>query len=154
MLTAIMCVLAPISLPIGSVPLNLGLFLVLLISLIENARISTVVVMIYLVLGAFGIPVFASFRGGISVLLGPTGGFLLSYMIIPSFISKSKNKTIGMIISVIFCHIIGTLYFSYITETKLINSFYIASLPFIIFDIAKIIGAYFLGNKMNTILKR
>jgi biotin transport system substrate-specific component len=81
MMTGVTCVCARISapLPFTPVPVTLQVFAVLLSGLLLGRRWGTVAQLQYLLLGAMGLPVFALGRGGIGVLFGITGGYLLSY---------------------------------------------------------------------------
>ena len=79
---ALLCVLSPLAIPIGPVPISLGLFAVLLTGVSLRPRDSAQVILLYLVLGAFGLPVFSRGAGGAQVLIGPTGGYLWSYLLV------------------------------------------------------------------------
>ena len=82
--TAVTAILAQISIPIpiSPVPVTLSIFGVLLSSLILGRKCGTISQIVYILLGAAGVPVFAGLRGGLSVLLSPTGGYIVSYPII------------------------------------------------------------------------
>jgi biotin transport system substrate-specific component len=78
---ALLAVGAAIQLPLGPVPFTLQSLMLLLILLILSPREALVAVGAYLIIGAIGLPVFAGFRGGFGVLLGPTGGFLMGFFV-------------------------------------------------------------------------
>ena len=80
--SGILCVLAPVALPVpGSpVPLSLATFAVYLTGMILGTKQGVLSVLVYLFLGTVGLPVFSGFSGGIGILLGPTGGYLLGYI--------------------------------------------------------------------------
>ena len=77
---ALLCVLSPLTIPVGAVPVSLGIFAVLLCSSVLGMRRSLVAVLVYIALGAVGLPVFAGWQGGFGVLAGPTGGYIWSYI--------------------------------------------------------------------------
>lgn len=79
---AILAVLSPLSIPLPftPVPLSLGTFAVYLAAAAGGVRWGTLSVAVYLLLGAVGIPVFAGYSGGLQVLVGPTGGYLIGYL--------------------------------------------------------------------------
>lgn len=79
LMTALLAVCALVSIPLPGVPLNLALFAVHLGAMLLGPSRAALAALAYLVLGAFGIPVFAGFASGPAALFGPTGGFLLSY---------------------------------------------------------------------------
>ncbi|MBP5091686.1 MAG: biotin transporter BioY [Bacilli bacterium] len=78
---ALLCVVAPFSLPIGIVPISLATFMVYLLSAIFEPWIATGIIAVYIALGAMGLPVFAGVKGGLGVLFGPTGGFIWAYLL-------------------------------------------------------------------------
>ncbi len=77
---AIMAVSAWVSIPIGPVPFTLQMFAVTFALVVLSPKQAIAAVAGYLLLGAVGVPVFSSMRGGIGVLVGPTGGFLWGYL--------------------------------------------------------------------------
>ena len=81
LLAALLAASAWVTVPLGSVPLTLQVFAVALIALVLPVRWAIAAVGSYLLLGAIGIPVFAGPRGGLGVLVGPTGGFLLGFLL-------------------------------------------------------------------------
>ena len=80
LMTAVTCVLGPLSIPLpfSPVPISLTNFAIFLAIFVLGMKNGTISFIIYLLLGAVGVPVFSSFRGGLQVLAGPTGGYLLS----------------------------------------------------------------------------
>jgi len=82
---ALMCVLGPvvIMLPISPVPLSLTTFAIYLSVYLLCTKWATVSCLIYLLIGLVGVPVFSAFSGGPGKLFGPTGGYLIGYILIP-----------------------------------------------------------------------
>lgn len=78
-MAAVTAVAAQISIPTPPVPFTLQVLAVLLSGLLLGARYGALAQAVYVLVGAIGVPVFAQFSGGLGVLLGPTGGYLLSY---------------------------------------------------------------------------
>ena len=77
--TALIAVLAQISIPLpGGVPLTLQTLAVPLAGIVLGPRRGTFSTLLYVLLGAIGIPVFANFTGGLGIVLGVTGGFIIS----------------------------------------------------------------------------
>ncbi len=76
---ALTAVGAQITIPIGPVPITLQTFFILLSGMIGGAVIGFLSQLIYILLGAVGLPVFAGFKGGIVAILGPTGGYIISF---------------------------------------------------------------------------
>jgi len=147
MFTAIICVLSQVQIPIGTIPFSLGLFAVFLTGALLEPRFALLSVMAYLLLGAVGLPVFANFKGGIQALFGPTGGYLLSYPLVAFIISLFNSRikkyrlailTFAMMLSLLLCYVLGTIWFSYVTGNSFISALSICVFPFILFDLAKI----------------
>lgn len=159
--TAITCILGPIAfvLPFSPVPVTLGLLGVMLATCILGPRLGTISCLIYLLVGIVGVPVFSGFTGGIGIPLGPSGGYLLGYLWIPLCCLLFRNSTAsqlqkvlpGLLLGLLLCYLCGTFWLSYQLEITFSQAFLIGTLPYIPFDIIKLIIAYFLSK---TIRKR
>ena len=150
---AILCVLSPWSIPIGGLPLTLSLFAVLLISCVLPIRLSLGAVLVYIALGAVGMPVFAGFVGGFQVIVGPTGGFIIAYPLAAVLVSKLggnlvKNCIFG-ILSTILCYFVGSLWLSFTTDIGFLSSFCAVALSYGIFDITKAVSAALLAETIK-----
>lgn len=117
--TALMCVLSPISIPIEPVAITLATFVVYLLGAVFSWKISVPIVLLYLLLGMAGMPIFSKFQGGFQVLAGPTGGFLIGYipcvLIETLLIGKWKRKIwvypLAMLAGTIVLYAFGTGWF-------------------------------------------
>ena len=78
---ALITVCSWISIPIGPVPFTLQTLAILAVMLTIGGKRGTIAVAVYLALGAVGVPVFAGFKGGIASFAGPTGGFLVGFVV-------------------------------------------------------------------------
>ncbi len=145
---AIICVGAPISIPIGTMPVTLGLFCVALTAFCLNARESIVATMLYILIGMAGFPVFAGFRGGIGVIFSPTGGFLMSYVLICPIFSKVKcvktkaAKAALLLTAILMCYACGTVWYMFFAKVEFVAALTVCVLPFFVFDIIKICVAF------------
>ena len=79
-MAAVFCVVAPISIPIGPVPISLMTLVLFLSIYILGWRYAVLACVLYLVVGLVGFPVFSGFQGGLGKLVGPTGGYLIGYL--------------------------------------------------------------------------
>lgn len=156
LMTAILAVLTQISLPIGPVPFTLQTLAVLLSGFILGPRDGFISVLVYLLLGALGVPVFAGFSGGLDKLLGPTGGYLFSFLftaLISGYIyNKAPKRTslyIAGLISFALTHGMGIAWFIFITKMPLAKAVPIVFYPFVIPDIVKIAIAVNLGFEVR-----
>ena len=150
-----------ISIPIGTVPITLQTLFVILSGLILGARLGTLSQITYVILGLIGVPIFAGGTGGLTSVVSPTFGFLLSFIVAAYVIGKltEKNKSVSNIIySVILgsfvIYVIGVPYFYFIFTKYLGKSinFYsalkYACIPFIPGDIIKAIISIILAKQL------
>ena len=77
---ALITICSWISIPLGPVPFTLQTLGILAVMLTIGGRRGTIAILVYLALGAVGVPVFAGFKGGIMSFIGPTGGFLIGFV--------------------------------------------------------------------------
>lgn len=158
LMTAVLCILAPISIPvfISPVPISLGVLAVYLTAYVLSPLDATISVIIFILLGTFGLPVFSGYSGGLSKLVGPTGGYIIGFLftvyISSLFIHMKKGiifDVIGMITGLALCYILGTIWFSYQQGKGFIASLLLCVVPFLIGDAVKIIVAVILGTQIN-----
>ena len=158
LMTAVLCILAPISIPvfISPVPISLGVLAVYLTAYVLSPLDATISVIIFILLGTFGLPVFSGYSGGLSKLVGPTGGYIIGFLftvyISSIFIHMKKGiifDVIGMITGLALCYILGTIWFSYQQGKGFIASLLLCVVPFLIGDAIKIIVAVILGTQLN-----
>ncbi|MBZ9687674.1 biotin transporter BioY [Clostridium estertheticum] len=150
-----------ISIPLGPVPVTLQTLFVVLSGLILGAKLGALSQITYLILGLIGVPVFSGGTGGLTSVVSPTFGFLISFIVAAYVIGRltEKNKSLSKIIfSVIsgsfVIYIIGIPYFYFIFTNYLGKSinFYTAlkytCIPFIPGDIIKAIIAIILAKQL------
>lgn len=105
-MTAVLCVLAPISIPIGPVPISLTNLVIYVFMYVLDAKRGTIAYLIYLLLGLVGLPVFSGYEAGAGKLFGPTGGYLIGFIpmvfLLGSWLKKHYTRKISdRILSVI-----------------------------------------------------
>ena len=168
-MVAIIIALSQIMMPLpGGVPFTLQTMAVMLAGIILGPIKGSLSVLIYIFMGAIGLPVFAGFSGGFSIILGPHGGYIIGFaaasVIIGLFsMTKKKDKKVlfyiklltGILIGQFIIFLFGTLW---IMQVFGIVNFQaaaaIAVTPFIIPEIIKTILAIIFGVKIKTALKR
>ena len=142
-LTAVMCVLAPFSIPIGPVSITLGVFCVFLTALILPGYYSLLSVLAYVGLALLGLPVCSGFAGGPAAVFGPTGGYILGYFFIAFFTSLGARSqrlpvtALCMAAGLLLCYALGTGWFMFLTGRDLAISLALCVWPFIPADLAK-----------------
>ena len=113
-LTAMLCILGPVTLPLGAVPLSLTTALLMLMALLLGTKRALICCLLYLLLGLLGLPVFSGFRGGVGVLLGPTGGYLWGFLVLCLCywaFKKPLGELVAMILGLLLCYACGTAWF-------------------------------------------
>lgn len=148
-----------ISIPL-QIPITMQSFAIMLCGSLLGKKRGTIAVLIYILLGVIGLPVFAGFSSGIAVISGPPGGYIIGFIfmsfIIGLIIEKLGNKTyilaLAMFSGLIVCYIFGSLWFLFIYtkgNSNLLTCLSLCVFPFIIPDIAKIILATFITNRLS-----
>ena len=140
--------------PISFTLQTLAIFIV---CLLFDFKISFISVLLYVFMGIVGVPVFSGFNAGFSLIVGPTGGFILSFLLFPFFISVLKKSSffIATFTCTLLCYIIGTLWFCFIYsgsgEMGIVSILAICVFPFIIPDTLKILLACALCKRLSKI---
>ena len=159
--TSLTAVGAFISVPLGPIPVTLQTIFVVLSGIILGARLGALSQITYIILGLIGLPIFSGGTGGLTSIVSPTFGFLLSFIVAAYVIGKltEKNKSIfkitySVFIGSLIIYVIGVPYFYFIFTHYLGKSinFYealkFACLPFIPGDIIKAIIAITLAKQL------
>ena len=161
LLCALCAVLSQIQIPLPPVPLSLSLLGVHLCGALLGRRWAAAAIGCYVLLGAVGVPVYAGFAGGISVLLGPTGGFLAGYILCAWIIGAITQRSdftrqslmLSMAAGTLVCYALGTVWFSFVSGTDFVGSLSACVLPFIPGDALKILLAASLCRRMQKPLR-
>ena len=138
---AVIAIMAQISIPMpGGVPMTMQTFAVTLAAIVLGAKLSTVSTVIYLILGAAGVPVLAGFTGGLAKFVGPTGGFLISFplMFPGAFV-------VALVAGTVLNYVVGVAMFCALTQSTLAAGITACVLPFIPTAIIKAILASVVG---------
>ncbi len=162
LMAALIAVCSQIQIPLPAVPINLALFAVHLSGALLGPAGGALSVAVYVLLGMIGVPVFAGFRAGLTVLFGKTGGYILGYFLcawLVGFLSRRRPFTfprlcLAMAAGVFVCYFFGTVWFMALTGTGLAASLSLCVLPFLPGDAAKIALAAFLGLRLRPALAR
>lgn len=156
-MAAIICILGPLSIPIGVVPIsftNLAIYFALYTIGMKKGTLSYI---IYMLIGLTGIPVFSSFTGGPTKLLGPTGGYIIGFifmaliagLFIDAFFEKWYLCFTGMVLGTAVCYVFGTLWLSYQANISTSAALVAGVIPFIPGDLTKIFIAAFIGPQIR-----
>ena len=164
LMTAVLCILAPMSIPIPVSPVpisltNLVLYFGLFLLPWKQMFLSYVV---YMLLGICGLPVFSGFSGGVGKLLGPTGGYLIGFIFLAAiagfFVEKFPAKiymhVVGMIIGMAICYIFGTAWLAGQLGMSFVAALGVGVIPYLPGDTAKIIIAIIAGPQIRKTVSR
>ena len=166
LMAALISVSAPLSIPIGNVPISLATLTIMLSGALFGRKIGALSTILYILLGIIGIPVFAGYSSGIGVILGMTGGYVVGYIPLAYlsglFAELGKNKTgikqlfiqfTGMILGTLVLYIIGTIYFEYIMQLPLWSALMACVIPFLPGDLVKMILVVILSKRLKQLKK-
>jgi biotin transport system substrate-specific component len=143
--TALIVVGAWISIPIGPVPFTLQVFFVFLAAYMLGKKYGTLSIATYVLLGAIGLPVFANFKGGAHVLIGPTGGYLFGFILggfVIGLLSEKRENFVWYLVSGLsglgIIYLLGVFVLNfYVHDIK--KAVALGFAPFIWFDLIKLV---------------
>lgn len=163
---ALICIAGPIAVPLpGMVPISLGTFAIYLTGALLGGKRGTISVIVYILLGTVGLPVFTNFMGGFAKVLGPTGGYIIGYIplvlltgIFADMPSKKRwTMPVGMVLGTVVMYSIGTVWFMILNGVNLTTALVNCVLPFLIGDSIKIalttMIAIPLKSRLNAIIQ-
>ena len=176
LMAAVMAVCAWITIP-APVPFTLQTFAVFLTLVLLGGKDGTLSILLYLAVGATGLPVFSGFKGGVGVLAGPTGGYLFGFLVIgllywlvtALYKGKEENgkadkkrhaaELITLGCGLLLCYLFGTVWFLTATggwqaENGIGSALMLCVVPFLLPDSVKLILAYLIGKRVNRILDK
>lgn len=155
---ALLCVIAPITIPLSSgVGITLSVLGVFLVAVFCRPRWAVMAIVCYLALGFLGVPVFSGWRGGADVLFGLTGGFIWSYIpmaLMVSAAAKTKRTwlvALSMVGALAVCYACGTVWFVWAGHSSWKAALTACVVPFIPIDLAKAAAALVLYRTKNAL---
>lgn len=154
---AIICISSFISIPIGAVPISLQSLAIMITGLCLKPKEAASSVLVYILLGVVGIPVFAGAKSGVGVLVGPTGGYIVGFLVGAFVISKFVEKkftpqtaALGLVLGgLVVVYSIGVCWLSYQTNMPFEKAFKVGMLIFIPGDLFKMAIAYVISSKIR-----
>ena len=156
LMTAVTCILAPLSIPIGPVPISLTNLAIYISLYLLGWKRGTISYLVYLLIGLVGVPVFSGFTGGIGKLAGPTGGYIIGFIamavIAGLVIDKCHNRwlqLLGMIVGTAVCYAFGTAWFCISASYTVGAALTVCVIPFIPADLIKMVIAMLLGPEIK-----
>ena len=118
-------------------------------------------VAVYVLLGAIGVPVFAGFSGGIGVLGGPTGGYIIGFLFTALIVGLMTDflgrklwvLAVSMVAGLAVCYLFGTIWFMIAMHTDFVAALLTCVVPCLLAEAAKIVVATVLVNRLDKIVK-
>lgn len=155
---ALLAICGWISLPLGSLRFTLQTFGLFLALLTLGGKWGSVTVLVYLALGAMGLPIFSGFQGGIGVLLGPTGGCLFGFMLTALLFWLAESLLPGkihvkismLILGLVVCYLVGWLWYCRFGPMN----FFLWCLPYLLPDGIKLVLAVILSQRLRKALQK
>jgi len=159
---AIIAVLAQVTIPLPLIPITGQTLAVGIVVTILGTRIGTLSVLLYILLGATGLPVFSGMSGGLGILVGPTGGYIVGFLATAIMMGLYLDKfgitfthaiianIMGMIITLAF----GTVWLKIVADYTWTAAFLGGAAPFIVVGIVKAVLAAWIGVIVRRRLER
>ncbi len=162
LITAVTCILAPCSLPIGPVPISLTNLVIYFSLYVLGTRDAAISYLVYLLIGLAGLPVFSGFTSVPEKLFGPTGGYLVGFLpmaviagiFIEKFASSRMLCLTGMILGTIVCYAFGTAWLAVQAGLDVKAALFAGVIPFIPGDLIKMVLAMTAGPQIRNQLIR
>ena len=158
--TAVLTVCAWLSVPMGDMVITLQTFGIFLTLGLLGGKRGSIAIFVYLLLGAVGAPVFSGFRGGLSALLGTTGGYIfgfmltaLCYWLLTSIKDTPAVRLTAMVLGLILCYACGSYW--YLTRYLTVGTVSLGAvllkcvIPYLIPDIVKLSLAWLLSKRLK-----
>ena len=168
--TALICVSAQLAIPLPiGVPFTLQVLMVMLTALILKPLYSVISLLLYVLLGVVGLPVFSGAKSGIGTILSPKGGFIIGFVLAAFFVSLLKGvlgRKLGGKLTVVRCIIVtviigipvmyipGIALYMVYTGADLVSAIVTLTSVFILLDIAKCVIASLIAVPLNKALAK
>ena len=166
--TALIAVCAQVVIPVPNIPFTLQVFAVFAALCTLGGKKGTISIVIYVLLGALGAPVFAGFKGGPGALLGTTGGyiagFIVSGLVFYLITARMKKRNfavllLGCVAGLLACYLFGTAWFMVVYMRKtgpvgFTTALMLCVIPYIIPDLVKILLAISVSKAVRKVMKK
>lgn len=158
---ALLAVSAWITVPLGPVPFTMQTFVLALLPQVMTTRDALFTVVVYLLLGAVGVPVFSGFQGGLGTLLGPTGGYLLGFaagmpvagaVAHASTLPRRVRSVASGLVLLAVSYVLGTLQLMNVYALDAPAALAVAVVPFVVPDVIKVAMSVGVAERVNRAL--
>lgn len=158
---ALLAVSAWVTVPLGMVPFTMQTFVLALLPQVMRTRDALFTVVVYLLLGAVGVPVFSGFQGGLGVLLGPTGGYLLGFaagmpvagaVMHASVLPRRARGVAAGIALLAVSYVLGTFQLMHVYALDASAALAVAVVPFAVPDVVKVVASVGVAERIRRAL--
>ncbi|MGN1203211.1 MAG: biotin transporter BioY [Eubacterium sp.] len=157
---ALIAVCAWIAIPL-TVSITLQTFAICLTAGLLGWKRGTVTVIVYILLGMIGLPVFTGFKSGIVAVTGPTGGYIVGFIFTALIVGLAADKLgkkiwqniVFMVIGILVCYLFGTIWFTIAYKVTFVSALSTCVFPFLLPDAVKIVLAAVLVNRLKKFVK-
>lgn len=161
LLASLMAVGAYLVIPVGPAPITLQTLFILLAGLLLGPKWGAASVAVYLLAGSAGLPVFSGGRGGLGVIFGPTGGYLLGFLpatYIIGWLSEKIGRGVEGDILAAICgsllvYLTGVSWLMVLTKMSFSKAVAVGVLPFLLGDALKIAAAALLVKTIRPLIQ-
>ena len=161
MFVAVIAVCAQVTIPMPSgVSFTLQTFAVALCGYLLGAKYAAAALLVYLLLGAAGAPVFSAFQGGFHVLAGKTGGYLWGFLPMAALCGLAhlgKGRALPYLWGLpglMMCHLCGTLQNMFLAGGGFWALLMVYSVPYLLKDALGLVAAALLAQRLRPALQR
>ena len=144
-----MAIFSQISIPTAGVPITLQIMVVAFTGYFLGVKRGCIAMVVYILLGIVGVPVFSGLQGGLGVLISYTGGFIFGFIPLTALCGIGigrRSKIFLGIVGLFLCHFLGTLQYMLLSQLGFFAAIAVVSLPFLVKDILLIISAYLISE--------
>ncbi|MDM8275204.1 biotin transporter BioY [Enorma phocaeensis] len=158
---ALLAVSSWVSIPLGPVPFTLQTMVLAMLPVVLAGRGAAWAVGAYLVLGGIGFPVFAGFMGGVGVLCGPTGGYLVGFLfgeLLASLVRDARalpsatRLPLALVVLLLTSYVLGTAWFVLSSGSDVATALLLCVVPFAVPDVVKMACGAALGRAVRHAL--
>ena len=161
MMAAVLSVLSILQIPMPSgVPITLQTFAVALCGYVLGPSLGAIAALIYLLLGAVGVPVYSGMTGGPGILFGMTGGFIWGFVPMAALCGIGMRKGLNWtsfvcgLAGLASCHVLGFLWFAHVMGMGIGESFLLVSVPYLVKDVLSVVGAALIAVALKKALRK
>ncbi len=148
-----------LSIPLKPVPFTLQVFFVLLAGMVLGPNLGALSQIVYVLLGVVGLPVFANGASGPGTLVGPTGGYLIGFVVgsyVVGLLHSGKDRPlfiriISPLVGLFVIYLFGAVQLSYVTGFSPVKALAVGVAPFILFDLIKAVLAAIVADRLKAV---